>query len=194
MLTLFSANIANAPRPGDVTLADAGGEMIIDAFYMLAGCLLIRFVIAPVFRKTIKYVGRGLRSIKGSSTSGPGKWYRVKEGMKPRAARYQTQITGQPIENGYVANGVKFDGFKGGKLLEAKGPGYKNFIESNGKFNNTWWDGRKVLIKQAKSQFRVANGAPIEWHIAEENTFKAMKKLFVDESLPKIKLIHTPAR
>ena len=74
MLTMFSANIANAPGPGDVTFADASGEMIIDGFYMLAGALVIRFVIAPVVRQTFKFVGRGLRPIRGPSPgSGPGK-------------------------------------------------------------------------------------------------------------------------
>jgi len=53
--------------------------------------------------------------------------------MSQRAARYQEQICGQPVSEAYwvggvgkSSGGVKFDGFKDGILLEAKGPGYAN--------------------------------------------------------------------
>jgi hypothetical protein len=53
--------------------------------------------------------------------------------MSRRAARYQQQISGRPVDEAYwvggthsKAGGVKFDGFQDGVLLEAKGPGYAN--------------------------------------------------------------------
>jgi len=191
MITLYSVNFANAPGIDDVTFADASGDMIVDGFYMLAGALVIRFVIAPVVRQTFKFVGRGLKPIRGVTTeSGPGKWYKVKESMQPRAASYQTKITGQPVENGYVVNNVKFDGFKNGRLLDAKGPGYNNFIK-DGKFQS-WFRGQDALVNQAKQQILAANGLQIEWHIAEKETLTAINILFKNNNITAIKLIFTP--
>ena len=41
---------------------------------------------------------------------------------------YQEAVTGVPSEIGYRVNGVKFDGFKNGTLIDAKGPGYERFL------------------------------------------------------------------
>ena len=41
--------------------------------------------------------------------------------MSAKAIAYQKQITGSELE--FVVDGVKFDGVRGGALLEAKGPG-----------------------------------------------------------------------
>ncbi len=64
---------------------------------------------------------------------GPGQWGPAHESMSKRAARYQEQICGQPVSEAYWvggvgrnSGGVKFDGFKDGVLLEAKGLGYAN--------------------------------------------------------------------
>jgi hypothetical protein len=124
-------------------------------------------------------------------SSEPGVWYKVKEGMNPRAAAYQTKITGQPVDNGYVVKGVKFDGYKSGTLLDAKGPGYNNFVQ-DGKFNNTWFRGSNALVNQAERQISVAGGCPIEWHFAEKESLMAVEKLFADNSIEGIKLIYTP--
>jgi hypothetical protein len=61
-----------------------------------------------------------------------GQWEAASESMSARAASYQAQITGKSSEI-FRLNGVKFDGYNNGVLLEAKGPGYANFIE-NGQF------------------------------------------------------------
>lgn len=52
----------------------------------------------------------------------------------------------------YELNGVKFDGFKDGVLLEAKGLGYANFVK-NGEFAEWFKDtGLKSLLDQVKRQ------------------------------------------
>jgi hypothetical protein len=80
-----------------------------------------------------------------------GKITQVAEAMKKWAEKYQTKITGLPAQHAYELNGVKFDGFKKGILLEAKGPGYTNFVEY-GEFADWWKNSLDRLIDQAKGQ------------------------------------------
>jgi len=121
--------------------------------------------------------------------------------MSKRAARYQEQISGQPVSEAYWvggvgrnSGGVKFDGFKDGVLLEAKGPGYAN------KFNEElapkpWFapSGADQLVDQAKRQLRAAPGVPIRWHIAEKKAADAIRNLLNGESVKGIEVVHTPA-
>jgi hypothetical protein len=130
-------------------------------------------------------------------SQGPGKWGPSKETVKSmgseRAARYQQQITGRPIEEAYWVDGVKFDGYKNGVLLEAKGPGYAD------KFLDTlapefWFEhsGAHDLIKQAKRQFDAAKGVPIQWHVAESRAADAIRLLLKRAGHGAIEVIHTP--
>jgi hypothetical protein len=91
--------------------------------------------------------------------------------------------------------GVRFDGFKDGVLLEAKGPGYANkFLDDLAPkrwFKNT---GAKELVRQALRQLDAARGTgvPIRWHIAEEKTAQAIRLLFKDERVVGIEVVYTP--
>ncbi|MFY0573606.1 Tox-REase-5 domain-containing protein [Cystobacter fuscus] len=64
-----------------------------------------------------------------SPAPGPGQWAPANESMSARARAYQEQISGHSADDAYwvggmstKAGGVRFDGFKDGVLLEAKGP------------------------------------------------------------------------
>lgn len=124
---------------------------------------------------------------------GPGLWQPVNEFMSKRAARYQQQITGRPVSQAYVVKGVRFDGYKKGVLIEAKGKGYAN------KFNNDltpkqWFQkGSRSLIDQADRQLRAAQGTPVRWYVAEEKAARAIRKLLEQSGLDKIEVVHTPA-
>lgn len=48
--------------------------------------------------------------------------------MSDRAKAYQESVTGVPSEIGYRVDGAKFDGFREGTLIDAKGPGYAQFL------------------------------------------------------------------
>ncbi len=119
-----------------------------------------------------------LRKEKTNATnnSGPGAWKTVNESMSDRASAYQEQITGQAVTQSYVVNGVKFDGFKNGVLLDAKGPGYANFVNSDGEFQ-PWFNGQQSLLNQARSQIEAANGVPITWSVAEPSATSAIQNL-----------------
>jgi RHS repeat-associated protein len=123
-----------------------------------------------------------------------GAWQTVpNNGMSDRAAAYQMQIAGSAPDQAFVVANVRFDGYNGAALLEAKGPGYAQFVGSNGQFE-PWFEGSQNLVDQARSQLSVANGAPIEWHIAEPEAFTAIQKIFSANNIWRINLVLTPAR
>jgi len=123
---------------------------------------------------------------------GPGSWESATESMPDRAAQYQSQVTGSPPGQVYRLNGVKFDGYRDGTLLETKGPGYATFVQSTGRFY-TWFRGQSSLIDQASRQLLAARGTPIVWHVAEESAAVAIRRLLAQNGLGAIKVIFTAA-
>jgi hypothetical protein len=111
----------------------------------------------------------------------PGQVVAVTESMSLRAARYQTQITGLAPGYAYLVNGVKFDGFEKGVLLEAKGEGYASAVR-DGAFAD-WFDGATGLLDQAQRQLAAANGTAIRWSFAEEAAANATRRLFSEAGI-----------
>jgi hypothetical protein len=135
-------------------------------------------------------------------SQGPGQWGPAKESMKQPARRYQEQITGHSADDAYwiggmntQAGGVKFDGFKDGVLLEAKGPGYAKFFE--GLEPREWFrnSGARMLVEQAERQIRKVHGMgiPVRWHVAEKAAANAIRELFKNARVVGVEIVHTPA-
>ncbi|NOK09077.1 Tox-REase-5 domain-containing protein [Corallococcus exercitus] len=135
-------------------------------------------------------------------SKGPGQWGPANESMKPPARRYQEQITGHSADDAYwvggmstQAGGVKFDGFKDGVLLEAKGPGYAKFFE--GLEPREWFrnSGARMLVEQAERQSRNVRGMgiPVRWHVAEKAAADAFRELFKNARVVGVEIVHTPA-
>ena len=125
-----------------------------------------------------------------------------------RAQRYEEQVTGVPIKHSYIVNGTEFDGYDGFALIDAKGPGYANPIKG------TWSDEPKStyktdpvtgevkrvkrgLIETAEDQVKAVRATgtdtPIQWHIAEKDTFDDLFNRQKSGEFPaEIELIHTP--
>lgn len=120
----------------------------------------------------------------------PGKWITVNEHMSQRAAAYQQQITGVNANQSYLVDGVKFDGFNDGVLLDAKGPGYAWAVR-DGEFAD-YYRGSEALQGQARRQIQAAGGVPIRWHVAEQPAATAMTELFRENRIKGIEVIHTP--
>jgi hypothetical protein len=121
--------------------------------------------------------------------------------MSARARRYQEQITGHSADDAYwvggmrtKAGGVKFDGFKDGVLLEAKGPGFANKFLDNLEPKIWFESGAKDLVEQARRQLRAAKGtgASIRWYIAEQKTADAIQLLFKKEKVFGIDVVYAP--
>jgi hypothetical protein len=127
-----------------------------------------------------------------AQAQGPGQWSPVKESMSRRAARYQEQISGRPAGESYVTRGVRFDGYKDGVLLEAKGPGYANKFTAGLDPQKWFTQGAHSLLEQALRQLKAARGVPIRWHVAEAKAAKAIRKLLEREQVHGIEVVHTP--
>ncbi|WP_223741541.1 Tox-REase-5 domain-containing protein [Corallococcus sp. AS-1-12] len=190
-----------------------GAEVSVPVLSLTAeGTLALERVAAPAGRAAAALSGgpgasiilqRASTASKGGAPSqGPGQWGPAKESMSTRARRYQEQISGHSADDAYwvggaspQAGGVKFDGFKDGVLLEAKGPGYAKFFE--GLEPREWFrsSGAQGLIDQAQRQSDTIRGMgiPIEWHVAEKHAADAIRRLLEDAEVKGIKVIHTPA-
>ena len=107
--------------------------------------------------------------------------------MSESARNYQAQTTGAPKGYTYRVkwgdSEADFDGFDEGVLLEAKGTGYAQWIDNKLNFLEIF-QGRNKLLEQAQRQFKVANGTPIRWIVAEEKLAGALRKMFRDAPLP----------
>jgi hypothetical protein len=114
--------------------------------------------------------------------------------MSADARDYQAQMTGGPKGYAYrVKVGdeeVDFDGFDQGVLLEVKAPGYAKWVDKKLNFLEIF-EGRHKLLAQAQRQFKIANGTPIRWIVAEEKFAGALRKMFKEARLP-IEVVHIP--
>ncbi len=212
--TLYSLYGAGAGATRTVAGAGRGAEVLtVPALSLSAeGALVMERVAVPVGRAAAAVSGgpgavillqRANTAAKGGQppAQGPGRWGPAHESMSKRAARYQEQICGQPVSEAYWvggvgrnSGGVKFDGFKDGVLLEAKGPGYAN------KFNDDlspkrWFEhsGADQLVAQARRQLEAAPGVPIRWHVAEKKAADAIRKLLNLKKVNGIEVVHTPS-
>jgi hypothetical protein len=88
----------------------------------------------------------------------------------------------------YVLDGLKFDARVANTLIEAKGPGYANFVK-DGKFDN-FFGGAAQIVKQARAQLTAARKAKLEleWKVAEPQAATAIKNLFKENGVEGIKV------
>ena len=151
----------------------------------------------------------GLRTPRPAhSDGGPGLWGEGKNYGSPRSQAYEEQVTGVPIEHSYYVNGKEFDGYNGFALVDAKGPGYAGPIKgiwseepkSTYKIDLVTGEVKRVkkgLIQIAREQVETVRATgtdtPIQWHIAEKDTFDELFKRQKSGKFPiEIELIHTP--
>ena len=106
--------------------------------------------------------------------NGCGKWEEVNESMSENSRTYQEKITGKSGK-AWVQNGVKFDGYRNGTLIEAKG-NYDNFVNKDGKFYS-WFKGKDSLLDQASRQTIAADGTAIEWYVQSEKSYNAISNI-----------------
>jgi hypothetical protein len=106
--------------------------------------------------------------------SGPGRWRSVARRDGP-SLEHQARMSGQQINrvNGrayideYEVNGVMFDDFQNGRLIDYKDD-YSNFIDPNTGEFRTWFRGKGELIQEANRQVGAANGIPVEWYVGQD--------------------------
>lgn len=122
-----------------------------------------------------------------------GAWEKTNEAMSDASRNYQKFVTGAEDGMVYKVNGVKFDGFKDGVLMEAKGY-YSNFVnKGTGEFQS-WFNGKESLISQATRQLNAANGAKIQWFFNDEISMNAVKALLKSKKIKGIECILKPMK
>ena len=127
---------------------------------------------------------------------GPGQWVEDTTSMSEQSRAYQAQVTGAPKRWAYQVcrdgDCVEYDGFdpKAGVLLEAKARGYDQWFLPNlvPKFN---FEGLDTLRKQAQKQYKLAQGMPVRWHVAEPRMVDVLKKLFKQWNVAEIEVVYT---
>ncbi|MCH5676140.1 RICIN domain-containing protein [Streptomyces sp. CME 23] len=201
----------------EFTLATKSGEGFEDAWKKLRALSLSDDAIAGIANKALKTLSKACEAVRAPHAirssapercwvvkGGPGIWTWVKDEVKDptnASVLYEERITGVPQGFGYVihdtpnAKGVvKFDGYKDGVLLDAKGYEYAKFVK-DGKFV-PWFNGRRTLVEQANRQLNAVKAAgtntPIRWEIAEPEAYTAMKDLFAENGITGITLVYTP--
>jgi hypothetical protein len=112
----------------------------------------------------------------GESDGGLGQW--EKAPVRPKGAGYQSEITGAPAGVEYAvpartpSGKVVFDGYRDGKLLDAKD--WEQWPPADA----TFW--QQSVREDARRQIEAARGTPIEWHFPSEDKAQAVRKLFVN--------------
>ena len=122
----------------------------------------------------------------------PGRWLSDFEGgtnMSEGAAAYQSRVCNAPEGKGYYVGGVQFDGYEGGKLLDAKyypeGSSMTRSLE-----RDNYFVGNK-LLDQARRQVRAAGAAKVEWRVASESATGKIQQLFRVNDVP-IEVVYVP--
>jgi hypothetical protein len=124
-------------------------------------------------------------------SNAPGTWKNVNESMSAQSAAYQARVTGSNPGTAYTVNGVKFDGYQNGVLLDAKA-NYAQFVNKDTGQFQSWFSGQKGLVDQAVRQLGAAEGTPIQWNFAEESAANATRTLLNTEGISGIKIVHVP--
>ena len=148
-------------------------------------------------------------SVTGTSTGNPcpPPLPDIRGGMSPRAAAYQSQVTGLPPGLAvYLPDSnpgprdskvVSYDGCRttDGTMLEAKGPGLAWPIDDAGNWK-PYYKGRGEMEEQMDRQARVAaeNGRNVEYHVAEEPLANYLRGYATRNGLWNVSVIHELAR
>ncbi|WNG57416.1 hypothetical protein F0U59_23595 [Archangium gephyra] len=124
----------------------------------------------------------------GDSDGGPGQW--AKSPKRGKGVAYQEQVTGieRGTEYSVPANTksgkVLFDGYKDGKLLDAKD--WNKWPIPDKDFST------QSVLSDARKQVQAAKGVPIEWHVSDKGSADLVRSIFKESNLKGIKVIHTP--
>lgn len=123
---------------------------------------------------------------------GPGRWqptFEAGSNMSEAAERYELTSCGTPRGMGYYVDGVQFEGFANGRLLDAKfwqAGGYIGRGIRNGWLRVGW-----KITDQAERQLAVAgaHGVGVEWRVADPWVADALRAIFQANRLP-INVVH----
>ncbi len=141
---------------------------------------------ATVVDKTFAFMGAFIPVVSGSTIKGVAKEgieiggefiqrnFQNLEKIKNAAwYKYQEQINGISGSFEFLLGNVRFDGYKDGVLLEAKGFYQQIFKKYGERVQTKIFDN---MTKQLKKQVDAADGLKLEWHFAEQETMEQFTK------------------
>jgi len=105
MLTLFSVNIVNTPGPGDITVRDRSGDMLVDFYICMIAAPAI--VIGRHILRKIVRIGRPARLTQDINVNP----------KSPKAKSLKRPISNSPTQNARLQDDI----------ARLKAQGYKNF-------------------------------------------------------------------
>ncbi|MBI2839361.1 MAG: hypothetical protein HYX75_13680 [Acidobacteria bacterium] len=163
-------------------------EFIKTAFSAVDKVVSMVVVASGLMLRTLPEIaaaGRSPRPISDAVEQQPGQWLRDLEGglnMPDEAAAYQSRVCHADQGWGYYRNGVQFDGYERGTLLDAKfypdGSGMSRSLASN-----SYRAGNRAL-EQAARQLKAAGNIPIQWRVAGEIAARQLQTLFRVNKVP----------
>ncbi|MFF3616174.1 RICIN domain-containing protein [Streptomyces sp. NPDC002580] len=209
--SLFAGKIIR-PIADAIKAADAAARTGIgfaDAWKALRALPLSEEAIAGIGARALQALGKACgkprvaalaRTVSGEfcwvELGGPGRWFTEKESMKSADAAYQRVVT-DGVPEGFVykvpastpSGFVKFDGYKNGKLIDAKNLHYPdNFINpSTGKLKFP-----TAETTTMKKQVAAANGVPVVWYMNNERTATALRLWAIDNDVKGIEFVFRP--
>ncbi|MFE1288378.1 hypothetical protein [Streptomyces sp. NPDC058751] len=209
--SLFAGKIIR-PIAEAVKAADAAARTGIgfaDAWKALRALPLSEEAIAGIGARALQALGKACgkpriaalaRTVSGEfcwvELGGPGRWFTEKESMKSADAAYQRVVT-DGVPEGFVykvpastpSGFVKFDGYKNGKLIDAKNLHYPDsFINpSTGKLKFP-----TAETTTMKKQVAAANGVPVVWYMNNERTATALRLWAIDNDVKGIEFVFRP--
>lgn len=136
-------------------------------------------------RKSGSRGGRHAGSIPVRGLPG-GEWVDRSHSQSSRADAYERSQKRRYKNKELMYNGVRFDDYKGGKLIDYKGPGYEKHLAPGGGFKVYFSGGRGRgpypnyagggLLNKAKAQKDAAGGRPVVWICKEKKFVDAIKE------------------
>jgi hypothetical protein len=104
--------------------------------------------------------------------------------MNEAAEAYELSSCGTPRGMGYYVEGVQFEGFKNGFLLDGKNWTVTGRMGRAMANNERWVE--PAIRRQAERQLAVAarHGVQVEWRVADPKTAEMLRVFFRDARLP----------
>jgi hypothetical protein len=121
---------------------------------------------------------------------GPGSWGPSSESFAGFSKAYQEFVTGHPISEAYIVNGIKFDDFANGALIDAKG-NYGQFLLPDGQWKS-FFPGDARFLEMAERQMTAAGDSPIVWKFAQQNAAEKVAQVLEDNGITQITAIWVP--
>lgn len=122
----------------------------------------------------------------------PGRWlhdFEAGTNMSEEAAGYEARVCNKDRGLGYYVNGVQFDGFENGVLVDAKYYA-ENSGTTRGLLKNNYFLGTRA-VTQGLRQVMAAGGRQVEWRVASQSAVDKLRELFETNKIP-VRVVFAP--